>query len=106
MSKVFLLGVNVSYDKSQQTVVKGQVIKTEKPQHVTTETVTGDFTIVDYSDKALAVFGDTRPIKDRLLAIGGRFNAKLTHEGIKTAGWIFSKTKEQELRNLLTIKNL
>ena len=79
-------------------------VKTEKPQHAATETVTGDFIIVDYSEKALAVFGDTRPIKDRLTAIGGRFNAKLTHEGVKTAGWVFSKTKEQELRNLLTIK--
>ena len=79
-------------------------IKTEKPQHVTTETITGSFIIVDYSEKAIAVFGDTRPIKDRLLSIGGRFNAKLTHEGVKTAGWVFSKTKEQELRNLLTIK--
>jgi len=68
------------------------------------ESITGDFIIVDYSDKAIAVFGDTRPIKDRLLSIGGRFNAKLTHEGVKTAGWVFSKTKEQEVRNLLIIK--
>ena len=79
-------------------------IKTEKPQHAATKTVTGDFIIVDYSEKALAVFGDTRPIKNQLTAIGGRFNAKLTRDGVKTAGWVFSKTKEQELRNLLTIK--
>jgi hypothetical protein len=63
-----------------------------------------DFLIVDYSQKALAVFGDTRPIKDQLKALGGRFNPKLTHEGEKKAGWIFSKSKEQEIRNLLTIK--
>ena len=68
------------------------------------ETATSNFVIIDYSEKALAVFGDTRPIKNRLMAIGGRFNAKLTHEGVKTAGWVFSKTKEKELRNLLTIK--
>jgi len=60
-----------------------------------------DFLIVNYSQKALAVFGDTKPIKDQLKELGGRFNPKLLHEGTKKAGWIFSKTKEQELRNLL-----
>jgi hypothetical protein len=59
---------------------------------------------VDYSDKALAVFGDTRLIKDELKALGGRFNPKLTYSEQKQAGWIFSKSKEQELRNLLTDK--
>jgi hypothetical protein len=68
------------------------------------ETVSGDFIIVDYSEKALAVFGDTRPVKDELKALGGRFNPKLTHEGTKKAGWIFSKSKGQELKSLLTSK--
>jgi hypothetical protein len=68
------------------------------------EAVTGDFVIVDYSEKALAVFGDTRPVKDELKALGGRFNPKLTHGGTKKAGWIFSKSKEQEIKNLLTVK--
>jgi hypothetical protein len=38
----------------------------------------GDFIVADYSEKALAVFGDTRLIKDQLKALGGRFNPKLT----------------------------
>ena len=70
----------------------------------TPDTITGDFLIVDYSEKALAVFGDTRPIKDQLKALGGRFNPKLNHEGGKRAGWIFSKSKKQEVKNLLTVK--
>ena len=70
----------------------------------TPATITGDFIIVDYSEKALAVFGDTRPIKDYLNALGGRFNPKLAYQDEKRAGWVFSKTKEQELRNLLNIK--
>jgi hypothetical protein len=69
-----------------------------------TEAITDDYIIVDYSDKALAVFGDTKPIKDELKALGGRFNPKLTHDDGKKAGWIFSKSKESELRNLLTVK--
>jgi hypothetical protein len=59
---------------------------------------------VDYSEKALAVFGDTRPVKDGLKALGGRFKPKLTYEGGKRAGWIFSKAREQDVRNLLTVK--
>jgi hypothetical protein len=70
------------------------------------ETVTGDYIIVDYSEKALAVFGDTKPIKDDLKAMGGRFNPKLSYNGGKNAGWIFTKSKENELRNLLNIKQL
>ena len=66
--------------------------------------VTGDFTLVHYSEKALAVFGDTKPIKDQLKALGGRFNPALTHENEKKAGWIFSKSKEQEVKNLLNIQ--
>jgi hypothetical protein len=68
------------------------------------EAVTSDFVIVDYSEKAIAVFGDTKPLKDQLKALGGRFNPKLTHEGQKKAGWIFSKNKASDLNNLLTIK--
>jgi hypothetical protein len=59
---------------------------------------------VDYSEKSLAVFGDTRPIKEQLKALGGLFNPKLTHNEQKKAGWIFSKSKEHEVRNLLTVK--
>ncbi|MDR2691189.1 MAG: hypothetical protein LBB73_02670 [Dysgonamonadaceae bacterium] len=80
------------------------VIVAETAINNTPEAITGDYVIVDYSEKALAVFGDTRAIKDRLKAWGGRFNPKLTHEGQKKAGWIFSKSKEQEVKNLLTVK--
>lgn len=64
-------------------------------------TVPGNYTIVDYSDKAIAVFGDTKPIKDELSALGGRFNSRLNHEGQKKAGWVFQKCKEEQVRRLL-----
>ncbi len=81
-----------------------KVVETPLIEPKTNETITGDFTIVDYSEKAIAIFGDTRPMKEQLKALGGRFNPKLTHEDEKKAGWIFSKSKEQELRDLLTSK--
>lgn len=66
-----------------------------------TEPAKGRFEIVDYSAKALAVFGDTKMIKDQLYEMGGRFNKFLTHNNIKQAGWIFSKNKKEELHKLL-----
>lgn len=61
----------------------------------------GDFIIVDYSERAIAVFGDTKPIKAELSALGGRFNSRLTHDGEKRAGWIFQKSKEEQVRRLI-----
>ena len=49
--------------------------------------------IVDYSDKAIVVIGNTKPIKDDLKRLGGRFNIRLTCG----AGWVFSKAKRADL---------
>ncbi|GAB6122538.1 fusion protein [Dysgonomonas termitidis] len=67
-----------------------------KPTEPTTESE-GGCTMVEYSAKAVAVFGETRAIKDELKAMGGRFNSRLTFNGKKLAGWIFSKSQEQRL---------
>lgn len=61
----------------------------------------GAFKIVDYSEKAFAVVGDTRAIKDTLKQNGGRFNSSLTVGGSKVAGWIFSKKSIDAVRNAL-----
>lgn len=53
--------------------------------------------IIDYSEKAFAVIGETKTIKDDLKRLGGRFNPKLSCG----AGWIFSKTKLDEVQKFL-----
>lgn len=53
--------------------------------------------LVNYSDKAIAVIGDTKPIKEALKSLGGRFNMHLNCG----AGWIFSKTMESKLTQLI-----
>lgn len=53
--------------------------------------------IIDYSDKALAVVGDTRPVKDGLKNLGGRFNSSLSCG----AGWVFPKSAERPLREFV-----
>lgn len=55
--------------------VKAAMNEEDKPQ----------LSIVDYSEKAFAVVGNTKPVKDELKKLGGRFNAKLSCG----AGWIF-----------------
>lgn len=63
--------------------------------------ISGAVEIVDYSEKALAVFGETKEIKDQLKKLGGRFNPSLKHNGEKRAGWIFSKKQAEAVRELV-----
>ena len=74
--------------------------KPEPKQNKTNETNTIDakeVKIIDYSEKAIAVVGETRAIKETLKTLGGRFNRNLSCG----AGWIFSKAKESSLREVL-----
>ena len=56
----------------------------------------GSVNIIEYG-KGIAVIGETYPIKDKLKAIGGRFNKFLTCG----AGWVFSKDKFEEIKTML-----
>jgi len=48
--------------------------------------------VVDYSEKAVAIFGDTKAVKEELKAAGARFNMYLIRDGVKTPGWILAKS--------------
>ena len=55
--------------------------------------------IIDYSERAIAVIGDTKAIKETLKSLGGRFNNRLSCG----AGWIFPKSKEESVRKTLSL---
>ena len=57
--------------------------------------------IVEYSEKAIAVFGDTKPIKDVLKGLNGLFRANLTYNGERRAEWIYSRKQEQKVHETL-----
>ena len=57
--------------------------------------------MINYSDRAIALTGDTKEYKDELKAAGGSFNARLSCG----AGWIFSKKRETELVALVARLN-
>ena len=53
--------------------------------------------IEQYSEKAIAVFGDSTKYKSEFLDLGGKFNMNLRGQ----QGWIFPKSKEQLVRKIL-----
>lgn len=54
--------------------------------------------IIDYSEKAFAVVGDTKAVKEQLKKMGGRFNAKLSCG----CGWIFSNKMREEVERFIS----
>jgi hypothetical protein len=74
------------------TVTVEDILRDDAPKSVVS--------IVDYSEKAFAVIGETKPIKDQLRGLGGSFNAHLKCG----AGWIFSKKRLQSVEAHLQIR--
>lgn len=84
--------------KAKKSSVKPE--KVEEAKEVEAVTVEG-IEVVDYSEKAIAVFGDTKAIKEQLKELGGRFNPSLNYNGEKRAGWIFSKKQADKVKELI-----
>jgi len=65
------------------------------------EATHSDLKLVHYSPKCLALFGNTKPIKDTLRNFGGVFNPHLQYNSRRMGGWIFPAKRENELRQYL-----
>lgn len=100
----FYLSIKVSDEykviepKAKKSSVKPE--KVEEAKEVEAVTIEG-IEVVDYSEKAIAVFGDTKAIKEQLKELGGRFNPSLNYNGEKRAGWIFSKKQADKVKELI-----
>ena len=70
-----------------------------KSETVTAIVAEGIELIADYSEKAFAIIGNTKEIKETLKALGGRFNPRLTCG----AGWVFPKTKIEDVKVALNV---
>ena len=59
--------------------------------------------IGDYSEKSIAVFGETTPFKDALASIGGKFNKvlKKPDSDERIPGWIFPSSKREKVTALV-----
>lgn len=88
---------NIWYEKNYIQEVKPE----EKPAETTLKKVgnESELQLIDYSEKAVAIIGNTREYVAKLKELGGRFNGKLKCG----AGWIFSKKREPELRTAFSL---
>ena len=75
--------------------------ETEAQPATSADLSTLNLEIVEYSEKAIAVFGDTKPIKDVLKGLNGLFRVNLSYNGERRAGWIYSRKQEQKVRETL-----
>ena len=92
--------------KEKEKLLKAETKKQEKLNKKSelqqeTQPVQKDVEIIDYSDKAIAVIGNTYPIKDQLKELGAKFNKSLTVNGQRTAGWILSKRKKADVEQII-----
>lgn len=88
------------YDKPFKVVERED---NAQPKIEAQEVKAGKVQIIEYSERAIAVIGDTKPIKDKLKELGGKFNFRLSCG----AGWIFRKAdleKVKEALNPTTLK--
>lgn len=53
----------------------------------------GIYTVYQYSSRAIAIIGDTKPIKEKLKELGCKFNRNLS----VGSGWICSKSREKTI---------
>ena len=71
------------------------------------ELAPGQMVVLPYKN-SIAVFGDTKPWKENIKSMGGKFNGYLRPsgpDGPKEAGWVLPKDKEQELREFVEDAN-
>lgn len=59
--------------------------------------------LIEYSDRAICIIGNTKPVKEQLKGLGGKFNNFLTVNGQKVAGWIFPKWRANDVKAALSL---
>ena len=86
-----------SYEKPFKKVA----LKNKRPKRKKAEIIEGLVEITVYSDKSFVVHGDTKPIKDLLKILGGRFNARLNMT--PCVGWVFPISQMETVKSMLEI---
>lgn len=57
--------------------------------------------IIDYTEKSIALVGNTFDFKDRITELGGKYNSRLKIDNEITPGWIFPKTKKNTVQSFI-----
>ena len=116
--KSYLIGSN-DHDGSRKKEVENELsdlvklieqLSTKKNAVITAKNDNGEtgIEIVQYNEKCIAVFGDTKQYMNEFSrkrgGIGGIFNGRLTHNGEKQAGWIFKNNLLEQVESITGTK--
>lgn len=87
----------------QKVTIKPQLEPKAKKEKEQVKLTLKKFSLIHYSEKSIALFGDTKPIKEELKALGGRFNNNLRPFGeeSRVPGWVFPKKCEEAIKELI-----
>lgn len=89
--------------ETPEPVEEIQTIQPVEPVIEEKEKETPVLVIKEYSERAGVVFGDTKAIKNQLKSLKCRFNSRLTIDGEKVAGWVFSLKRMDEIKTALQL---
>lgn len=95
---------NYEEKETKSKTEKEKMDKPDKTDKKFTPKDRGDLRVIDYTEKSIAVVGNTFEVKDKLKELDARFNKFLTIDGEKQPGWILPKTKKDEVLNVLGLK--
>jgi len=93
---------SVPMSRKSVAVSRKPVPESRKP---VPESLSNDLELLGYG-KAVAVKGNTKPIKERLQQMGGRFNPKIVINGVTTPIWLFPGKQIQELQKAFNFKRI
>lgn len=57
--------------------------------------------IIDYSEKSIAIIGNTYELKDKLKSLNARFNRHLKIDGKFVWGWIASTKQKKQIEKVI-----
>ncbi|WP_299459051.1 methyltransferase [uncultured Microscilla sp.] len=84
--------------------------KTPVQENEEDQTTKDDIQLIDYSEKSIALMGNTKPYAEKLgrRGLGGKFNKRLTHPktGERFMGWVFPVAKKEVVEEFLLTKEV
>ena len=94
--------VKKKVSRSKKDEIKKKVKKDDEEKKVFKRSVVIEKPfIIQYSQRSIAVFGDTKSIKNELKKMGGVFNSSLKYNDQKRPGWIFMNYMRQDVQKLI-----
>lgn len=97
--------VYMSADQVETVIAQATIVEEKRQQEeaIANQRLHRGALVVDYSEKALAIFTDDPTDVQVLERIKAKRNASLTYQGRKIAGWIFPKYRKEQLAAVMSL---